>query len=291
MHNKDVLRRFLFDGLAIRGEWINLTASWQAAKHHHQYPDAVMQQLGEAIAAATLLSASVKFEGNLILQAQGDGAIKTLVAQSTNTHEIRGWARCDNTAQGDTLSDLLGAGHIVLTVEPDKGEPYQGIVALSGERLQNAIEAYFAQSEQLRTRLWLFADTDQAAGLLIQELPSKKNAHSEENWARIEALANTISKDELLSLACEDVLYRLFNEEQVRLFGEEPVSFKCRCSAQKVESTLVSLGQTAIDEIIEEQGEILVDCEFCSRQYHFDKIDVTRLFSELIVQEHNTTRH
>ena len=291
MQEKDVLRRFLFDGLAIRGEWLNLTESWQAAKQHHQYPEAVMQQLGEALAAATLLSATIKFDGNLILQAQGDGALKSLVAQSTNEKEIRCWARCEDNLSGDTLSDLLGAGRLVLTIEPTKGEPYQGIVPLTGERLENAVETYFAQSEQLKTRLWLFANEHQAAGLLIQELPAQQNADTQEDWTRIEALANTISKEELLTLPCEMVLHRLFNEEQVRLFAAEPVSFKCRCSAQKVESTLLSLGRAAIDEIIQEQGDILVDCEFCSRQYHFDKVDIVRLFSEAVVQAHNTTRH
>ena len=279
MQEKDVLRRFLFDGLAVRGEWLNLTHSWQAAKQHHQYPEAVMQQLGEALVAATLLSATIKFEGNLILQAQGDGALKSLVAQSTNDREIRGWARCEDHATGDNLPDLLGTGRLVLTIEPKKGEPYQGIVALTGARLENAVATYFAQSEQLNTRLWLFADEHQAAGLFIQELPSQQNADTTEDWIRIEALANTITQQELLSLPCAEVLHRLFNEEQVRLFAAEPVSFKCRCSTEKVASTLLSLGREAIDEILDEQGEIIADCEFCSNKYHFDKVDIARLFS------------
>lgn len=291
MQEQDVLRRFLFDGLAIRGEWLNLTASWQAAKQHHQYPDAVMQQLGEALAAATLLSASIKFEGNMILQVQGDGALKSLVAQSTNKREIRGWARCDAHVTEEHLPDLTGDGRIVLTIEPEKGEPYQGIVPLTGKRLENAVESYFAQSEQLKTRLWLFANEHQAAGLLIQELPAEQNSDTEEDWTRIEALANTISKQELLELPCEEVLHRLFNEEQVRLFAAEPVSFKCRCSTQKVENTLISLGHEAVNEIIQEQGDILVNCEFCSRQYHFDKVDIQQLFSSTAVHSHNTTRH
>ena len=291
MQEKDVLRRFLFDELAIRGEWINLTDSWQAAKQHHQYPEVVMQQLGEALAAATLLSATIKFEGNLILQAQGDGALKSLVAQSTNKREIRGWARCEDQVSGNDLPGLLGDGRLVLTIEPQKGEPYQGIVPLTGERLENAVETYFAQSEQLKTRLWLFANEHQAAGLLIQELPATQDSETIEDWTRIEALANTISKEELLSLPCEEVLHRLFNEEQLRLFAAEPVSFKCHCSAQKVESTLLSLGQATIDEIIQKQGEITVDCEFCSKQYQFDKIDIARVFSGAAVQTHSKTRH
>ena len=145
MQEKDVLRRFLFDGLAVRGEWLNLSASWQAAKQHHQYPEAVMQLLGEALAAATLLSATIKFEGNLIIQAQGDGPLKSLVAQSTNNREIRGWARCDENVTGESIAELLGTGRLVLTIEPTVGEPYQGIVPLAVTHLSDSVEAYFAQ--------------------------------------------------------------------------------------------------------------------------------------------------
>lgn len=291
MQEKDVLRRFLFDGLAVRGEWLNLSASWQAAKQHHQYPEAVMQLLGEALAAATLLSATIKFEGNLIIEAQGDGPLKSLVAQSTNNREIRGWARCDENITGESLAELLGAGRLVLTIEPTTGEPYQGIVPLAGTHLSDAVEAYFAQSEQLNTRLWIFANSSQAAALFIQELPAKENEKSREDWQRIEALANTITEQELLSLPCEEVLHRLFNEEQVRLFAAEPISFKCRCSTEKVETTLLSLGRATVDEILAEQGKIIADCEFCSAKYHFDKVDIARIFSGAVAQAHNSIRH
>lgn len=134
MKETDVLRRFLFDDLAVRGEWLNLTASWQAAKQHHQYPEAAMQKLGEALAAAALLSATIKFDGTLILQVQGEGIIKSMVAQSTNNHEIRGWIRCADTVPDDSLQNLLGEGYIALTIEPKEGEPYQGIVPLTASR-------------------------------------------------------------------------------------------------------------------------------------------------------------
>jgi molecular chaperone Hsp33 len=293
MQEKDALRRFIFNGLAIRGEWLNLTDSWQAAKQHHQYPDAVMQQLGETLVAATLLSSTIKFAGNLILQVQGDGPLKSLVAQSSNKKEIRGWARCDGQVVGNHFTELLGNGRMVLTIEPDKGEPYQGIVPLTGERIATAVETYFEQSEQLQTRLWLFANQHQAAGLLIQELPAdaENKEQTEEDWHRIEALADTITEQELLTLSCEEVLHRLFNQEEVRLFDADPVTFKCRCSAQKVATTLLSLGRNAVDEILTEQEEIIADCEFCSQQYHFDKLDIERIFSKSIVAPHSSTQH
>ncbi|MBE0468958.1 MAG: Hsp33 family molecular chaperone HslO [Methyloprofundus sp.] len=291
MKETDVLRRFLFDDLAVRGEWLNLTASWQAAKQHHQYPEAAMQKLGEALAAAVLLSATIKFDGTLILQAQGDGAIKSMVAQSTNKHEIRGWIRCSDTLPDDNLQNLLGDGYMALTIEPKKGEPYQGIVPLTGEHLAGAVENYFTQSEQLKTRLWLFANEHQAAGFLIQELPSEKGDQDLDDWTRIEALSNTISEEELLTLSCEDLLHRLFHNEELRLFAPETVSFKCHCSAEKVETTLLSLGREAIDEILVEQDTLVADCEFCSAKYSFDKVDVERVFAQNPVIKSSTTKH
>ncbi len=293
MQDKDVLRRFIFSGLAIRGEWLNLTDSWQAAKQHHSYPQAITQQLGEAISAATLLSSTIKFAGNLILQAQGDGPLKSLVAQSSHQKEIRGWARYDDKIAAESFADLLGNGRMVLTIEPNKGEPYQGIVPLTGDSIASAVETYFTQSEQLKTRLWIFADQHQAAGLLIQELPSDTNNHeqTQEDWGRIEALADTITEQELLHLSCEEVLHRLFNQETVRLFDAEPVTFKCRCSAQKVATTLLSLGRTAVDDILTEQQEIVAGCEFCGQQYHFDTVDIERIFSHSLVAPHSTTQH
>jgi len=291
MKETDVLRRFLFDDLAVRGEWLNLTASWQAAKQHHQYPEAAMQKLGEALAAAALLSATIKFDGTLILQVQGDGAIKSMVAQSTNNREIRGWIRCADTMSDDNLQNLLGEGYMALTIEPKEGEPYQGIVPLTGEHLAGSVENYFSQSEQLKTRLWLFANKHQAAGFLIQELPSEKGEQDLEDWTRIEALSHTITEEELLTLSCEDLLHRLFHDEQLRLFEPEPVSFKCHCSPEKVESTLLSLGRNAIDELLAEQDTIVADCEFCSAKYSFDKVDVERIFASNPVIKSSETKH
>ncbi len=291
MQGKDILRRFLFDNLAIRGEWLNLSESWLATKQYHSYPDVVIVELGKALVASTLLSATVKFSGNLILQAEGDGALKALVAQSTNMREIRGWARCEQDVPEGSLSDLLGNGRVIITIEPSEGESYQGIVSFSGKSLASAVEAYFAQSEQLKTRLWIFANKHHAAGLLIQELPTEQNAETEENWQRIEALADTVTEKELLNLPCEEMLHRLFHEEQLRLFDAEPVRFKCHCSAEKVETTLVSLGREAVNDILKEHNEVIADCEFCSHQYHFDKVDIARIFSNAIVQPHSVVQH
>ncbi|MDD5578380.1 MAG: Hsp33 family molecular chaperone HslO [Methylobacter sp.] len=289
MKEQDLLRRFLFEELGVRGEWVKLGASWQAAKQHQRGPQIVQQQLGQALAAVVMLSATIKFKGSIILQAQGDGDFKTLVAQSTHDRKIRGLIRSSENVPAGSLTKMFGQGCLVLTIESDNTEPYQGIVPLQGSNLAAALQTYFVQSEQLKTRLWLFSNDTQAAGLLLQELPEHTGYKAD--WKRIEALADTVTERELLELDCEKMLYRLFNEEKVRLFGLEPVEFECACSRLKIEQTLRLLGRSEVEDILHEQGIIQVDCEFCNEQYCFDKIDVENILSQEIVVNESTTRH
>ncbi|MCL7421037.1 MAG: Hsp33 family molecular chaperone HslO [Methylobacter sp.] len=289
MREQDVLRRFLFEELGVRGEWVKLETSWQAAKKHQRGPHNVMRQLGQALAAVTMLSATVKFKGSMILQAQGDGDLKTLVAQCTHDRKIRGLVRSADAVTAGPLEQMFGHGRLVLTIEPENGEPYQGIVPLQGVGLANALETYFTQSEQLRTRLWLFANDTQAAGLLLQELPAQQNYRAD--WERIELLANTVTEQELMTLDCEPMLHRLFHEEKVRMFDPEPVMFKCVCSRQRLERTLRALGRADLENILKERGAIEVGCEFCSEQYHFDKVDVENLLADETITHESETRH
>jgi molecular chaperone Hsp33 len=289
MIKQDFLHRFLFEGLGIRGEWVKLETSWQTAKQYQQGLPHVQQQLGQALAAVVMLSATVKFKGSLILQAQGDGAFKTLIAQTTHDKKIRGLIKSKEPVPTGSLQAMFGCGRLVLTIEPDNAEPYQGIVSLEGDNLATALETYFGHSEQLKTRLWLFANETYAAGLLLQELPVQ-NEHKTD-WERIEILANTVTEQELLELDCETLLYRLFNEEKVRLLDAEPVEFKCVCSRYRIERTLRALGKAELDDILHEQGSIEVNCEFCNAHYHFDKVDVEILLSREGIAYESETRH
>ncbi len=282
MIEQDCLRRFLFEDLGLRGEWVRLHNSWQEAKQHQLLSEGVQDKLGQALAAVVLLSATIKFDGSLILQAQGDGDLKTIVAQSTHDQKIRGLARCSVDIPKGTLSKMMGNGRLVITIEPNKGEPYQGIVPLEGVELANVISNYFLQSEQLKTQVWLFANETHAAGLFLQELPAEDNF--EVDWERITTLANTVTKDEMLTLESEEMLYRLFNEEKVRLFEAEPIVFECGCSRQKIETTLLSLGRLELEGILVERETIDVDCEFCGEQYVFDKVDTENLLSGQVVE-------
>ncbi len=289
MTEQDLLHRFLFEDLGIRGEWVKLTTSWQAAKQHQQGPQNAQLQLGQALAAVVMLSATVKFKGSMILQAQGDGAFKALVAQSTHDKKIRGLIRSNDHVPLGSLETVFGRGRLVITIEPDNAQPYQGIVPLQGENLAAAVQTYFEQSEQLKTRIWLFANETHAAGLLLQELPAQNNDQAD--WERIEILAGTVKEQELLELDCENLLYRLFNEEKVRLFDAEPVEFKCTCSRSRVERTLRALGEEELINILQEQGSIEVDCEFCSQHYAFDSVDVETLLTQESVVNPSETRH
>ena len=289
MIEQDLLHRFLFEDLGIRGEWVKLTTSWQAAKQHQQGPQNAQLQLGQALAAVVMLSATVKFKGSMILQAQGDGDFKALVAQSTHDRKIRGLIRSNDHVPTGSLETVFGQGRLVITIEPDNAQPYQGIVPLQGKNLAAALQTYFEQSEQLKTRIWLFANETHAVGLLLQELPAQNNDQAD--WERIEILASTVTEQELLELDCENLLYRLFNEEKVRLFDAEPVEFKCTCSRSRVERTLRALGEEELKDILQEQDTIEVDCEFCSQHYVFDRVDVETLLSQENVTNPSETRH
>lgn len=293
MKQQDCLRRFIFEEHGVRGEWVRLQNSWQQAKQYqHLVNDAVDAQLGQALAAVVLLSATIKFKGAMIMQIQGGGDLKALVAQASSERKIRGLVRSEATVVGDNLREMIGeGGRLVLTVESDNAEPYQGIVGVEAETLADVLRTYFSQSEQLDTCLWLFANKTHAAGLFIQELPSGNKDKAD--WERLEILANTVTAEELLSLDCEDLLHRLFHEERVRIYDPETVEFKCNCSRQKIGGTLVALGRSELEAVLRERDDIEVDCQFCGAQYHFDKIDVENLLTNPAAENDadSPTRH
>ncbi len=292
MKQHDCLRRFLFEEHGVRGEWVRLQESWRQAKQHQQFAsDAVEEQLGEALAAVVLLSATIKFNGSMIMQVQGSGDLKALVAQSSNDRKIRGLVRSEPSVIGTHLKEMLGGGgRLVLTVEMDDAEPYQGIVGVEDESLAEVVRNYFTQSEQLDTRLWLCADKTVAVGLFIQELPGEIS--DKNDWRRIEMLAGTVTAEELLTLDCEVLLHRLFNEETVRVYEPETVEFNCSCSRYKIGGTLSALGRYELESILN-RDEIEVDCQFCGANYRFDKIDVENLLTNPLAddQANPTTRH
>jgi molecular chaperone Hsp33 len=290
MRERDSLHRFVFTESGVRGELVHLDATWRAVLERHDYPAPVRRLLGEAMAAAALLTATIKFAGSLIVQLQGEGPLHLLVVQCTSDRTLRGLARWRGEVGDAPLPELIGRGRLAITIDPGEGaERYQGVVELGGRSLAEALENYFVRSEQLATRLWLAADDAQAAGLLLQNLPGE--SPDEDAWDRVVHLGTTVTAGELLELSVHEALRRLFHEEDIRLFEPEPVAFRCGCSRGRIEAVLRGLGRAEVEDILREEGVIAVDCEFCNQHYEFDLVDTARLFAVEVLPEGSHTRH
>lgn len=279
----DILQRFHFVGSPVRGEICQLDEGYREILSRHAYPPALQRLLGEAVAATVLMASSLKFEGTLILQIQSEGALSLLMAECDDSGAFRGIARYDEEAVAALPEDaawtaLTGSGQLILTIDPDEGERYQGIVALEGETLARALDGYFARSEQLPTRFHLAADGRQAAGLLLQVLPGHDAGDDADVWPRVLNLAATLKPAELTGLAVEDVLYRLYHEEEVELFPASDLRFHCSCTRERSSNALRSLDDDELRELlVEHGGRIEVDCQFCRQRYVFDQIDIERI--------------
>jgi molecular chaperone Hsp33 len=289
----DLLHRFLFERLPVRGHLVRLDASWRAAIEHHEYPAAVSGLLGEAMAASALMAGALKFEGRLSLQLEGQGPVRLVLAQCTHRHAIRGVARHDELPPGAVPEGgMFGEGQLAVTIEQlEGGDRYQGLVPLATARLADCLEQYFERSEQLPSKLMLAATADRAAGLLLQRVAlgetgtAAERAEADDAWRRLSLLAATVSTKELLDLPCRELLRRLFREDDIRLFEGTPVFFQCSCSRERVAGILQALGGEEVQALLRERGEVEVRCEFCNRAWHFDAVDVAGLFSQAAAQQ------
>ncbi len=301
----DTLHKFLFDAGSntrspVRGEIVSLAATWRQIKERHDYPEPVLRMLGELVAASTLLSANLKFNGALVMQIHGDGPVRLLVVECNADLTVRATVKLSSNqpiAADATFTDLVnanGEGRFAITLDPrDRSQgqqPYQGIVPLEGETVAAALEGYMRRSEQLHTQLWLAADDEHANGLLLQKLPLEggagpsafepdAEARAEEVWDRAVTFANTLLRDELLAVDPPTLMRRLFWEETLAVYDPVPCAFRCSCTRQRVAAMLVSLGEREVDETLAEMGGIHVDCEFCNKSYDFDQVDCAQLFA------------
>ncbi len=277
----DTILRFIFDQTDIRGEWVQLEHSYQDTLANHHYPPGVARLLGEFLAAASLLGATLKVDGSVILQARSQAQIPLIMAEATSAKELRGIVRGAEQANSQEFAALLGAGQLFITIDPRQGQRYQGVVPLEGNNLAECLEGYFRQSEQLPTRVWLAADGERAAGLFLQELPARADSETRsEQWQHLTTLATTITAKELLHLSGQELLHRLFHQEQLRLLRSDNLVFRCSCSQQRTEAMLLSLGRPEAEQILAEQGQIDVNCEFCNQHYRFDRDAVAKLFEQ-----------
>lgn len=278
----DQLQRFLFDDFEIRGEIAQGHETFQQCINNHNYPTEVANIIGELLMATTLLTATLKFEGKIAVQLQGDGPLNMAVINANQDLEVRGTARYQGDTTGLSFTELVGKGHMMITITPDDGERYQGIIALEKDNLASCLEDYFEQSEQLATKINLYADSQatpvQAAGLLIQTLPATSESH-EQDFEHVCALASTIKEQEIYSLNSDELLFRLYHQEKVRLFEKQDITFKCGCSKERCLSSLASLDVNEIKAILTEQPSIDMRCEYCATTYSFKEGDLQILLT------------
>jgi molecular chaperone Hsp33 len=279
----DNLYRFLFQDKHVRGELVQLSSSLDNMLLNHDYPLPVKTLLAELVAATSLLTATLKFEGEIAVQVQGDGPLRFAAVNGNDQQQFRGVARMRSEVQTENFRDLVGEGHMLVTITPKQGERYQGIIPLTGDSLTQTLETYFAQSEQLPTRLYLFTDIQQqqcrAAGFMLQVLPVNQQ-QAKDDFAELVILSNTLTADETLNLPVEQLLHRLYHEEDIELFTPQAVSFVCGCSRQKSEAAIISLGKEVINEHIAE-GKLEISCDYCNNSYVFDRDDLQQLSDNL----------
>lgn len=285
----DTVQRFVLEGYPVRGEIVHLDATWQAVLTRHDYPEPVRGVLGELLVAAALLSSTIKYDGSLTIQLQGDGPLSMVVVECTSHRTLRGLARWSGDVGNLKFAELIGQGRLAITLDPGGDAQYQSIVNVEDDGVGPALERYFHRSEQVHTRLWLATDPEVAAGFLLQRLPEREL--DDEVWNRAVTLADSIRADELLGLPSQDLLHRLYHEDDVRIFDPEPVSFRCTCSRERVRVMLRALGTIEIHDILRTEGKVDVTCEFCNQHYAFDTVDAELLFTEQNPPDLPSTRH
>ncbi|MCX7146730.1 MAG: Hsp33 family molecular chaperone HslO [Sulfuritalea sp.] len=277
----DAVHRFLLEDLDIRGALVQLGPSWAAMTSRRNYAVPVRELLGELAAVTALIGSNLKTPGRLSFQLQGHGPVSMLVMDCNEQLQLRGMAKSELAADAEanigSVSDLLGDGQLVLTLQPKTAQsPYQRVVPLAGGTLAKIFEHYLEQSEQQPARLWLAATPDTACGLFLQKLPTA-DVRDPDGWNRIEQLAATVRPEEL-ALPPETLLTRLFSEESVRLFEPRPAAWHCPRDEEKVRNMLLSLGREEVESMLGDAEIIAIEAEICGHEYRFGAEIVDELF-------------
>lgn len=269
-------QRFFFPDTDLRGEYVRLESALTPVLQARDYPLEIQSQLAEALVAASLMVGTLKFDGRLALQAQGQGELSLLLAEATHDNTVRGLAHWKQpVAQGELpdLAALLGdQAMMAITLKPQHGKDYQSLVSLASSDLAACLDDYFDQSEQLPTHIRLAFGNGRATGLLLQRMPDQHadRQTNDDQWRTLQALTETLTTAELLDLPLDTILYRLFHETPPQLAEPVELRFACTCNRDRVETMLVSLGRTELQSMLDEQGEADVRCDFCRQNQHFD---------------------
>ncbi|MCW8093265.1 Hsp33 family molecular chaperone HslO [Alteromonas sp. ASW11-130] len=284
MSDFDQLHRFLIDRAHVRGQLVRLQDSLKDIVHSQEYPVQIQRLLSEMAAVTSMLTAILKFEGEISLQIQSNGPVNYAVINATHEQTMRGVARWDQslTSLPDELEAMLSQAVLVITITPEEGERYQGVVALDKPTLGECVESYFAQSEQLPTKIMLMTDMHdpqniRAAGMLLQVLPqdSSQSVMALNNeFEHLVKLGETLSEEEMFNLSVSDILYRLYHQEKVELFSPQPVKFACTCSKERSAQALLNVEKSELLDIVAEDGAVSMNCQYCHAEYKFDAIDI-----------------
>jgi molecular chaperone Hsp33 len=280
MIQHDQLHRYLFENVAVRGELVTVSETLEQVLTNHSYPQPVKNVLAELLVATSLLTATLKFSGDITVQLQGDGPMSLAVINGNNKQQLRGVARVQGDIPADAdLKTLVGNGYLVITIAPEEGERYQGVVGLEGDTLAECLEDYFLRSEQLPTRLIIRTGEHEgkmaAGGILLQVMPAQ-NAQAED-FEHLATLTDTIKAEELFTLPANDVLWRLYHEEEVTVYEPQAVEFKCTCSRERCADALRTLPDEEVDSILADDGEIDMNCDYCGSHYVFNAMDIAEI--------------
>lgn len=274
------VQRFLLENLDIRGAVVHLDSVWQEIIAGRDYPNPVTHLLGEMSAVTLLMGENLKQAGRLTIQLTGNGPVSMLVLDCTENLQLRGMAKCVQPIETQSVSELLGNGKLILTLDMlSMQETYQSIVPLNGGSIAEIFEHYFNQSEQLQTRMFLITNSSAIFGLLLQKLPNA-DLLDPDGWTRAEALASTIHEHQLFDLSVEEILMRLFYQETIRIFDARNVQYGCQANPAKIYAMLRSLGREEVDAILQEFGEIVINDDICNREYRLDALAVDAVFRE-----------
>ena len=286
----DIRQRFYIEDCPVRGEVVHLEATLQTILAQRDYAQAVQILLGEMLSATALLASTLKIKGRISLQIQASGTFKWAMAECNHLGEVRALAdyeedpRFQAATDSSTVLKSLTNPILFINIEPEFGERYQGIVPLDQTTLAGCLMQYYDLSAQIPTRIVLASTAQRSGGLLIQLLPriseEEQQRIDEDLWPRLTMLTETLKTDELTELAANEILYRLYNEEDVRLPEIEQLKFGCTCSKDRCANALQQIGVEAVRETLEHQNPITMDCQFCSAQYTFSAEEALGLFGE-----------
>lgn len=284
------MQKFIFDKLPVKGAVVVLDDVWQVIASQRPYPDPLQRIVGELLAANSLLISNLKLDGKIVCQIQDNPHFDLVVSECSSTLNVRATGKFNSsleTNQLDYASYLNSGGRLVVSIDSaTDGQLYQSVIAFNGNNIAEILNNYMLQSEQLRTWFLLAYSQERVVGFVLQQLPDMQNQFVED-IERVFMLANTLSTHELLVDSPEKILHKLFSEDDIILFEDKPMNFSCTCSRARVGQILRNLGKEELENMIAEEGDITVNCDYCNTEYHFKEQELEQFVLQISLDEMN----